>query len=68
MVHQAGLSILARVGLEGLSSSYAEEVNGLARRHPERWRVWLAAHLELCIHPAVFASSQHLLVVGRKAG
>src|SRR5262245_16663048 len=60
LVRGAGVEVVECVGLEGLGSNYIEEVNRLARRQPERWRVWLAAHAALCTHPAVFAGSQHL--------
>lgn len=66
LIREAGVEIVECVGLEGVGSSFIEDVNRLARKHPERWQTWLAAHAELCTHPAVFASSQHLLVVGRK--
>lgn len=68
LIREAGLEIRDRVGLEGLGSGYQKEVNRLARHDPARWKVWLDAHAELCTHPAVFASSQHLLVIGRKRG
>jgi hypothetical protein len=65
-VCEAGVKILGCVRLEGLRTTYIEEVNRPARKHADGWRVWLAAHAALCTDPAVFAGSQHLLVVGRK--
>ncbi|HVC33896.1 MAG TPA: class I SAM-dependent methyltransferase [Chloroflexota bacterium] len=68
LLREAGLEILDCVGLEGLSSNCLGEVNRLARHQPGRWQVWLDAHAELCTHPSVFASSEHLLIMGRKPG
>ena len=66
LVREVGEEIVACAGLDGLNSNANEQVSRHARADAERWRVWLAAHEALCTHPAVFASSQHLLGVGRK--
>lgn len=42
------------------------EISRLARRQPDGWLSWLAMHAALCTHPAVFATSQHMLVIARK--
>ncbi len=63
----AGLTIVERVGLEGLGSPLAREINRLARHHPETWRTWQRTHLSLCTNRAVFATSDHMLVVGLKS-
>lgn len=60
-----GLGIMECVGLEGLGSHSIAEVNRLARQSPDAWENWLEAHYGLCTHPAVFATSQHMLIVGR---
>lgn len=66
LVTNSGVEILECVGLEGLGSNTRREINKLARGLPKAWRNWLEAHHELCTHPAVFATSGHMLVVGRK--
>jgi SAM-dependent methyltransferase len=62
-----GVEVLECVGLEGLGSHSVEEINRLARTQPTAWENWLEAHHALCTHPAVFATSQHMLIVGRAA-
>lgn len=66
LISSNDLEILECVGLEGLGSSNRKEINRLARNFPKAWKNWLEAHYELCSHPAVFATSGHMLVVGRK--
>jgi SAM-dependent methyltransferase len=61
-----GVNILEMVGLEGLSSRQYKAVDSLAR-HPKRWRVWMETHYRTCIHPAVVGTSEHMLIVCRKA-
>lgn len=65
LVSAAAVEIVACVGLEGLGSHSMAEINRLACNHPQAWENWLEAHRALCIHPAVFATSQHMLIVGR---
>ncbi len=60
------IEILERVGLEGLSSLFPKEINKMARHSPKRWRNWLECHYALCVHPAVFATSLHIMIIGRK--
>jgi hypothetical protein len=65
LVRGAGVEVVECVGLEGLGSHSIAEVGRLARRDPVAWRNWLEMHDALCTHPGVFATSQHMLVVGR---
>jgi 2-polyprenyl-3-methyl-5-hydroxy-6-metoxy-1,4-benzoquinol methylase len=53
------------VGLEGLGAHCQKEVNSLAR-NKKRWKVWLETHYKYCAHPAVAATSDHMLIVCRK--
>lgn len=62
----SGLEVAETVGLEGLGSHAVAEINRLAHKQPTAWQNWLAMHAALCTHPAVFATSQHMLVIGRK--
>jgi len=65
LVRAAGVEVVECVGLEGLGSHSIAEVGRLARRDPVAWRNWLEMHAALCTHPGVFATSQHMLIVGR---
>jgi ubiquinone/menaquinone biosynthesis C-methylase UbiE len=64
---QDGLQILELVGLEGISSHHASELNKLARDE-NLFRIWLETHYQTCTHPAVVGISEHMLVVCRKTG
>jgi hypothetical protein len=66
LAQAGGLEIIETIGLEGLGSHSVAEINRLARRQTAGWRNWLDMHAVLCAHPAVFATSQHMLVIGRK--
>lgn len=59
------VEILERVGLEGLAHA-RKKINRLAESSPKAWRNWLESHYALCTHPAVFATSPHMLVIARK--
>lgn len=59
---QTNAEILECVGLEGLAHNI-REINKLARHSPKAWKNWLESHYALCTHPAVFATSQHMLVI-----
>jgi SAM-dependent methyltransferase len=61
-----GVALAEMVGLEGLGSHHAREVNALAK-HKKRWRVWMETHYRTCTHPAVVGVSEHMLLVGKKA-
>lgn len=60
-----GVKILNTVGLEGIASRSIAEIDKLAR-NPKAWKNWLTAHYKLCTHPAVTATSEHVLVICRK--
>lgn len=60
-----GLKVLELVGLEGISSHHERELNRLAK-DDKRYRIWLETHLQTCTHPAVVATSEHMLIVCRK--
>jgi len=62
----AGLQVHTRVGLEGIGSHHWEAVNRLAAEAPQSYAHWLEAHLALCTHPAIVATSGHILMVARK--
>lgn len=66
IVEKGGAEIVEGVGLEGLGSHFRKEINRLARNRPVAWKNWLESHYRLCTHPAVFATSGHMLVVGKK--
>lgn len=65
LASSGGVEIIECAGLEGLGSHSIAEINRLARSDPAAWENWLEAHDALCTHPAVFATSQHMLIVGR---
>ncbi|MCL4508690.1 MAG: methyltransferase domain-containing protein [Chloroflexi bacterium] len=66
LVKSGGLVVEEAVGLEGLGSHAMAEINRLARKRPTGWKTWLEMHAALCTHPSVFATSQHMLIIGRK--
>jgi len=65
LLRASGVEIVECVGLEGLGSHSIAEINRLARDDSPAWENWLDAHHALCTHPGVFATSQHMLIVGR---
>ena len=66
IVSNNNLKILECIGLEGLGSGNQKEINKLARHFPRAWKNWLEAHYALCSHPSVFATSGHMLIIGKK--
>jgi 2-polyprenyl-3-methyl-5-hydroxy-6-metoxy-1,4-benzoquinol methylase len=60
-----GLQILEMVGLEGISSHHAKELNRLAKDE-NRFQSWLETHYQTCTHPVVVGISEHMLIVCRK--
>jgi 2-polyprenyl-3-methyl-5-hydroxy-6-metoxy-1,4-benzoquinol methylase len=60
-----GLQVLELVGLEGISTHHARELNRLAKDE-NRYRIWEETHLQTCTFPAVVATSEHMLIVCRK--
>lgn len=61
------LEMINMVGLEGIGSGHAAQINQLAE-NPQRWAIWYATHLQLCTHPAVVGMSEHMLAICRKSG
>jgi len=59
--------ILEMAGLEGLSSHNRKETNRLYKDQ-EKWKMWVEILLKTCTHPSVVGSSEHFLLVCRKAG
>jgi len=57
--------ILEKIGLEGLAHT-KKEMTKLENHYPTAWKNWLEAHHKLCNHPAVFATSDHMLIIARK--
>jgi len=66
LVSKAGLDVVERVGLEGLGSHFWDAVNSLSEVDEAAWRGWLASHEHYCTHPAVYATSSHMLIVAKK--
>ena len=61
------VEILEIAGLEGLSSHHRKETNKL-HKDREKWKMWMEILLKTCTHPSVVGSSEHFLLVCRKAG
>ena len=61
------VEILEVAGLEGLSSHHRKETNKL-HKDQEKWKMWMEILLETCTHPSIVGSSEHFLLVSRKAG
>jgi SAM-dependent methyltransferase len=61
-----GVEVVEMAGLEGISSSHIKELNRIAR-NAGQWKIWQATHLKTCTHPAVVGTSEHMLIVARKA-
>ncbi len=62
----SGLDVLERVGLEGFGSHHQEAVNRMACEQPESFDHWLEAYQALATHPAIVATSGHMLMIARK--
>lgn len=60
-----GLRLVEMVGLEGISSHHARDLNKLAKDE-NALRIWLENHYQTCTHPAVVGMSEHMLIVCRK--
>jgi SAM-dependent methyltransferase len=65
LIRNSGVEILETVGLEGLAH-FKEDTQNVSKNFPQGWKNWLDSHDILCTHPSVFATSGHMLVVGRK--
>ena len=59
------VEILDMAGLEGISSNHRKEFNQLHKNEVRR-KIWLETHYLTCTHPAVVATSEHILIVCRK--
>ncbi len=59
------VEILDLAGLEGISSNHRKELNQL-HKNEIRWKIWMETHYMTCTHPAVVATSEHILIVCRK--
>jgi len=65
LVESSGVEILDEVGLEGLAH-FKEDTQKVSKKLPQAWKNWLESHEVLCTNPSVFATSDHMLIVGRK--
>lgn len=65
IVRTGSLAVVELVGLEGVGSGHAAQINQLAE-NPQRWAIWYATHLQTCTHPAVVGISEHILAICRK--
>jgi len=63
--HSKGITILEMVGLEGISSHHARQLNQLAKNEA-RWVTWLDTHYRTCTHPSVVGISEHILIICQK--
>lgn len=66
LLEAAGLEVFQRVGLEGIGSHDWDAINRLATEEPTTYEHWLEAHLALATHPAIVATSGHMLMIARK--
>ena len=60
------VEVLEMAGLEGLSSHHEKETNRLFKDR-EKWKTWIDILLKTCTHPSLVGSSEHFLLVCRKA-
>ncbi len=60
------VSVLEMVGLEGISSHHARQLNQLAK-NPVRWQTWLETHYATCTHPGAVGISEHILIICQKS-
>lgn len=61
------VEMLEMAGLEGLSSHHEKKTNRLFK-DKQKWKIWTEILLKTCTHPSVVGSSEHFLLVCRKAG
>lgn len=59
------IKMIDRVGLEGFSH-VPKKTNALANKYLRAGDNWLKAHWQYCNHPAIYATSGHMMLVGRK--
>jgi len=67
LFERQNVEMLEMAGLEGLSSHHEKKTNRLFK-DKEKWKIWMEILLETCTHPSVVGSSEHFLLVCRKAG
>jgi SAM-dependent methyltransferase len=65
LAEEAGLETVELCALEGLSSNLPEATNALLEHSDGRWERWLRVLDETSTDPAVIATSEHFLYVGR---
>jgi len=65
IVEYAGVKVIETVGLEGLAH-FKEDTENVSKYFPKAWENWLAMHDKLSTDPSVFATSDHMLIVGKK--
>ncbi len=66
MAEEAGLQTVEMRACEGLSANLDQETNALREHDDGRWETWLKVLDATQYDPAVVATSQHFLYVGRK--
>lgn len=64
---QAGLTVEALYGCQGLGAHLPEEHLLALMDDPERWPLWRGVLLETCGHPNVVGVSNHLLAVASRS-
>lgn len=65
LAEEAGLETVELRALEGLSSNFPEATNALKEHDDGRWERWLEILDRTRCEPAVVATSEHFLYVGR---
>ena len=60
------ITILKKVGLEGLSTVDSESINKLHNDSPKAWKNWMDAHYKLCTYDTIVDISAHMMVICRK--
>ncbi len=66
LAEEAGLETIELRACEGLSSNLWEATNGLREHRDGRWERWLEILDVTQQAPAVVATSEHLLYIGRR--
>jgi ubiquinone/menaquinone biosynthesis C-methylase UbiE len=61
-----GADTITLAGLEGLSSHHEKETKRLYK-DPDKGKIWTEMLLRTCTHPSVVGTSEHFLLVCRKA-
>lgn len=65
LIENSGVEVLEKVGLEGLAH-FHEDTQKVSKKFPQAWKNWLESHEVLCTYPSVYATSDHMLVIGKK--